>query len=259
MTAHRKWVIGYFIAFIAMITMNYTVGMSGVDVRDAANNNETIIQPAGFAFSIWGLIYILLLIWIIYLFFSKKDKSSITARLKFWPILNFLLNGAWIIVFTQEWVFASVIIIAALLYTLAVIFTSINGTNDHWFDRLPFSIYFAWVTIATIVNIFTLGAANNIDTILGLSELTWTIIVLIAASLIGFAIGLLFKDWLYPLVLIWPFIGIYAKNGGVSTSLDITLAAISTALVVVAVVVIVNKAKSSRQKRSKTKYYYSPS
>ncbi|MHA6252979.1 TspO/MBR family protein [Oceanobacillus sp. CAU 1775] len=244
MTTHRKWVIGYFIAFIVMIVMNYTVGMSGSSVGDAANNNETIIQPAGFAFSIWGLIYILLFVWMIYLFFSKKDKSPITARLKFWPILNFLLNGAWIIVFTQEWVLASVIIIAALLYTLAEIFTSISETGNHWFDRIPFSIYFAWVTVATIVNIFTLATANNVDTILGMDELTWTIIILIVAALIGLAIGLFFKDWLYPLVLIWPFAGIYAESGDMYTTLDVTLAVISLALVVVAVSVIVNRLKS---------------
>src|SRR5699024_4901980 len=171
-----------------------------------------------FAFSIWGLIYVLLFIWMIYLFFSKKDKSPITVRLKFWPIVNFLLNGAWIIVFTQEWVLASVIIIVALLYTLVKIFTSSRETNFRWFDLLPFSIYFAWVTVATIVNIFTLAKANNMDTILGIDELTWTIFALIIATFIGFAIGLNFKDWLYPLVLIWPFIGIYVKSGGLSTS-----------------------------------------
>lgn len=244
MTTHRKWVIGYFIAFIVMVVMNYLVGMSGSDVASIANNNESIIQPAGFAFSIWGLIYILLFIWMIYLFFSKRDKSPITTRLKFWPILNFLLNGVWIFFFTQEWVLASVIVIVALLYTLAEIFTSITKTSDHWFDRFPFSIYFAWVTVATIVNIFTLATANNVDTILGMGELAWTIIVLIVAALIGSAIGLFFKDWLYPLVLIWPFVGIYVESGGEFTSLDVTLAGISLALVIVSIVVIVDKTKS---------------
>ena len=98
-----------------MIGMNYIIGMSGLDVRDVANNNEAIVQPAGYAFSIWGLIYLLVFVWIINLFFSKKDKSTITARLTFWPIANFLLNGAWIFAFTQEWVFVSVLIIVALL------------------------------------------------------------------------------------------------------------------------------------------------
>lgn len=241
MTTHRKWVIGYFVTFIAMIVMNYTVGVTGSDVGGTANDNETIIQPAGFAFSMWGLIYILLFIWIIYLFFAKKDKSAITERLKFWPIINFLLNGVWIFVFTQGWLFASLIVIVALLYTLAEIFSSISETNYSWFDRFPFSMYFAWVTLATIVNIFTWVTGNGIETILGMGELTWTILVLIVAGLIGIAIAVFFKDWLYPLVLIWPLIGIYAESGDVSTGLNITLLIVSIALVVVAIMVIVNK------------------
>ena len=52
MTTHKKWVLAYFITFIVMIVMNYTVGMTGSDVGGTANDNETIIQPAGFAFSI---------------------------------------------------------------------------------------------------------------------------------------------------------------------------------------------------------------
>lgn len=244
MTTHRKWVIGYFITFIVMIAMNYTVGTMGSDVGGTANENETIIQPAGFAFSIWGLIYTLLFIWIIYLFFSKKDKSAITERLKFWPIVNFLLNGLWIFVFTQEWLFASVIVIVAMLYTLAEIYSSISETNYTWFDRFPFAMYFAWVTLATIVNIFTWATGNNVDTILGMDELTWTIIVLIVAGLIGIAIALIFRDWVYPLVLIWPLIGIYAESGDVSTGLNITLLIVAIALVITAIMVIVQKARA---------------
>src|SRR5690625_58379 len=244
MSLHKKWVIGYFIAFIVMVAMNYAVGMCGADVSDVANNNEAIIQPAGYAFSIWGLIYLLLLIWIINLFFSKKDKSLITERLTFWPILNFLLNGAWIIAFTQEWVLVSVLIIIAMLYTLAEMFTSLSATNVHWFDRLPFSIYFGWVTVATIVNIFTLAIASNVDMILGMGELTWTIIILIVATLIGVVISLVFKDWAYPITLIWPFVAIYVKSGDTYTSLDVTLTVASLVLLVVAVLVIINKVRA---------------
>lgn len=243
MSTHRKWVLGYFVFFILMIITNYTAGQMGSDVGGTANQNETIIQPAGFAFSIWGLIYTLLFIWIIYLFFSKKDKSPITERLKFWPIVNFILNGVWIFVFTQEWLFASVIVIAAMLYTLAEIYSSISETNHNWFDRFPFAMYFAWVTLATIVNIFT-WAADNVDTILGMDELTWTIIVLIVAGLIGIAIAVFFRDWVYPLVLIWPLIGIYAEGGDVSAGLNITLLIVAIALVLIAIMVIVQKVRA---------------
>lgn len=244
MTTHRKWVLAYFVFFVLMVVANYTAGQMGSDVGGTANQNETIIQPAGFAFSIWGLIYTLIFIWIIYLFFSKKDRSYITERLKFWPIANFILNGLWIFVFTQEWLFASVIVIAAMLYTLAEIYSSISETNHNWFDRFPFAIYFAWVTLATIVNIFTWVTNLDIDTILGMGELTWTILLLIIAGIIGITIAIFFKDWVYPLVLIWPLIGIYAESGDVSTGLNITLLIVGIALAIIAIMIIVQKARA---------------
>jgi hypothetical protein len=94
-----------------------------------ANNNETIVQPAGFSFSIWGLIYILLFIWIIKAFFAKTWEESVASRLEFCPIVNFMLNALWIIVFTQQRIFDSVIVIIALLYTLAEMYTTLTETG----------------------------------------------------------------------------------------------------------------------------------
>lgn len=234
MAEQKKWAIGYMAAFAIMIFLNY---WSATNVGFVADDNQSIIQPAGFAFSIWGLIYVLLFIWIIKVFFSKTWEGSMAYHLKFWPILNFLLNGAWILVFTQQWLIVSTIVIAALLYTLAEIYSTMTQAGYHWFDRLPFSIYFAWVTVATIVNIFTVTVAYNVETILGLDELAWTIIILGAATLIGLAISFYFKDWLYPLVIIWPYYGIYVESGNEYMSVSITLLIGSIALLLAAVAV----------------------
>jgi len=243
MTKQRKWVIGYFIAFVIMIIMNYTAGSS---VGNVADENPTIIQPAGFAFAIWGLIYVLIFIWMIKLLFSKGDKPPIAERLKYWPIINFILNGLWIVAFTQQWMIISTIVILALLFTLFKMHTIISAELYHWYDRLPFSIYFGWVTIASIVNIFTAFSNYNIESFLGMSELTWTIIAIIAAAFIGIFIARFFNDWLYPLVLIWPFFGIYMESGDVSTGLNITLAAASLTLVATAIIDISKKTKAMR-------------
>ena len=238
MSKQRKWSIAYFVAFLIMIFLNY---WSATNVGGVANNNQAIIQPAGFAFSIWGLIYVLLLIWIIKVFFSKTWEGSIAYRIKYWPIVNFLLNGLWIVVFTQQMIFLSVLVIIALLYTLAEMYSTITETGYDWFDRLPISIYFGWVTVATIVNIFTLAVNNNVETILGMNELPWTIIILIVATLIGGIIALYFKDWLYPLVFIWPYIGIYIENNSNYGSLNIVIILSSLALLIVAVFVGIKK------------------
>lgn len=111
MPKQRIWAIAYLIAFGLMIFLNY---WSATNVGIVADNNQAIIQPAGFAFSIWGLIYVLLFIWIIKRFFDNTWEGSLASRLTFWPILNFLLNGLWIVVFTQQWLVASTLVIAGL-------------------------------------------------------------------------------------------------------------------------------------------------
>ncbi|RIL23411.1 tryptophan-rich sensory protein [Staphylococcus gallinarum] len=232
MIKQNKWIILYFISFLIMILLNY---LSGGNIGSVTEDNQAIIQPAGFAFSIWGLIYVLILAWIIKLFVSNSHKSIIVNELKYLPIINFLLNGLWVVVYTQKWIFASVLVIIALLYTISKIYTTLNKYKG--FNRLPFSIYFGWVTVATIVNIFTLVLNNNIETILGLNELTWTIIILIIATLIGVFISIFFKDWLYPLVIIWPYFGIYVENKNIYSSLDITLILASLSLIIVSIII----------------------
>src|SRR5699024_6799525 len=174
MSSQRKWATGYLITFMVMIFLNY---WSGTNVGSVADANQAIIQPAGFAFSIWGLIYMLLFAWIIKLFFS--GDGSVTARLKFWPVVNFLLNGLWILVFTQQWLWASVIIIAGLLYSLVKMYVVMTGAGRCVFDRLALSVYMGWVTIAAIVNIFALAVNNDVESFIGLGELPWTIIMLV--------------------------------------------------------------------------------
>lgn len=243
MSTQRKWAAGYLAAFIVMIVMNYFVG---TNVGNVADNNQPIIQPAGFAFSIWGLIYILVFIWIIKQFFQKTWEDSPAYKLKYWPIINFLLNSAWILVFTQQMILASVIVIFSLLITLIIMHILITSQNYSWFDRFPYSVYFAWVTVASIVNVFQLTNDNNIDSIIGLDELTWTIIMLAAAGVIGVLTALYFKDWLYPLVIIWPLYAIYSENGSDYMNLNITLLIISIVLAVSAIVVIVIKNKNEK-------------
>lgn len=221
MAKTKKWAIGYLITFALMIFLNY---WSATDVGSIANQEQSIIQPAGFAFSIWGLIYILLFIWIVRLFFINKWEGSIVDRITFWPIVNFVLNGLWILTFTQQWLFISTLIIIGLLITLIVMYRRITEKNDkHWFDRLPFSIYFSWVTVATIVNIFTWFVGMGITEFLGLSELTWTNILLIVATGIMIYVSLKHKDWLYPLVFVWSYTAIFVENQTNYTSLAVVL------------------------------------
>ncbi|MCC5894765.1 MAG: tryptophan-rich sensory protein [Alkalibacterium sp.] len=209
MSTKQRFGIIYSVAFVVMIAMNYLVGS---DVGTIADENQAIIQPAGYVFSIWGLIYILLAIWIIRLFFLNHERDQVYETLHYWPIANFILNAMWIVAFTQRWLLASVIIIIGLLITLIVIYKKITKTSSDWFDRVPFSVYFGWGTVATIVNIVDLVKDEGIEEVAGLNEYQWTLILLVIATVIALFVSLAHMDWIYPLVFVWSFAGIIVEN-----------------------------------------------
>ena len=93
--------------------------------------------------------------------------------------------------------------------------TSNLSLKDKFFIRLPFSIYFGWVTVATIANVTTLLVDmgwSGFD----ISETIWMILVLIIGALITIGTILRNKDFFYGLVVIWAYIGIYIKHTSTS-------------------------------------------
>ena len=208
MKRSKKLGIIYIISFAIMIFLNY---WSPTNVGNVADANQPLIQPAGYAFSIWGLIYILLLIWIIRIFLVKD--TTVYEEVSFWPSVNFLLNGLWILAFTAQWLFASVIIIFALLTTLIIIYSRINKSADYtYMEKLPFSFYISWVSVASILNVFVWLVGNNQRELLGMGEQTWSIIILIMATVLALFFSISFKDYIYTLVFVWAFIGIYVET-----------------------------------------------
>jgi len=209
MTAKKRLGIIYSVTFVLMLAVNY---LTATDVGMVADEDPAIIQPAGYVFSIWGLIYVLLFIWIVRMFFKNNTSDRVYESIHYWPVANFILNGLWIVAFTQRWYLASVIIIVGLLITLFVIYKKISHVSTAWFDRLPFSIYFGWGTVATIVNIVTWVKEMGLEEVLGFNEYQWTLALLVIATGIAVFVSLVHHDWLYPLVFAWAYAGIIIRN-----------------------------------------------
>lgn len=207
MNQSKKLGIVYLITFAIMIFLNY---WSATNVGNVADANQPLLQPAGFAFSIWGFIYFLLFIWIIRAFFVRGD--AVYVKTSYLPALNFLLNGCWILAFTAQALLTSVIIIFALLVTLILIYGRINDTTHTFFEKLPFSIYIGWVSVASILNVFVWFVGMEQTVFLGLNEVTWTFIMLAVATILAIVFSIRFKDFIYTLVFIWAYIGIYAET-----------------------------------------------
>ncbi len=211
------------LSFIAMLTANALatlVRINGLTTGEVSDAYPNLFAPAGITFSIWSVIYTLLLAYVIYqlVFFAKsRDSDSYIAMVKVGVvfIISSLVNTAWIFTWHYEQFLISVILIFALLLCLGLISLFLRKKKlslvEKILVRLPFSIYFGWITVASIANVTTYLVSLEWSGF-GLSEELWTIIMIIAGALIAFATVLFAKDPVYGLTVIWAFIGIVIKH-----------------------------------------------
>lgn len=204
------------IAYVTMVAVNYIavlLPLGGRDTGEISDNYPNLFAPAGYAFSIWGLIYTLLGIYVIYQFWCKNE--ALIQRVNQIFIVNALFNASWLFAWHYDLIGISVLIMLGLLITLikiADIFrTNALNSKEKWLVRLPFSIYFGWITVATIANItiFLVSIGWNG---FGLSESLWTVLVLLIGTLIGSWRMLKDRFFPYGLVLLWAYGAILSKH-----------------------------------------------
>lgn len=203
-------------AYVFMVAINYLavlLPIGGRSTGEISDNYLNLFAPAGYAFSIWGIIYILLGIYVIYQL--KRDEDELVVKINRIFIINALLNASWIFAWHYDLIWLSVIIMAGLLITLiriADIFRNrIITPKETRFVRLPFSVYFGWITVATIANItvFLVYLGWNGFNI---PESFWTVAVLLIGALIGSWRMLQDRFSPYGIVLIWAYSAILFKH-----------------------------------------------
>lgn len=210
------WAVLNIIFYISTLAINY-LGSSGffndMSQKDISDKYTTLITPATFAFSIWGVIYGLLLITLIYFFVKRKDHKVSKAIQLISPlfIASSLFNIGWIVTFSYEMLGISTILIFAMLFSLIIIIEKIYKNRVEIPYILPiisFTLYSAWVFIATVINIALFLVQKNWGGF-GISSSIWTIIVLFIA--IAFVLFYLsqYKNAIFPISVAWGFFGIY--------------------------------------------------
>lgn len=181
---------------------------------------EVPIIPADYTFAIWGPIYLGFLIFAVYQAFPDQRLNARFAKVRLWLSASMLLNAAWITVFGKLLFDLSAFIIFLMLVMALVMHrrleigvTKVYGAER--FMRLPFSLYAAWLTAATILNVAGVLAVRNWDGF-GLTHATWGVIMLLVASLIGFVTRFRWRDPVYGAVFVWTFVGVVVAQGSAS-------------------------------------------
>ena len=238
-----KWI--NIIAFILMVLVNGLAGGStiigGKNTAEISDAYPTLVTPAGYVFSIWGVIYTLLGVFVIYQALPSQRGKDYPQKIGWLFALSCAANIIWLFLWQYVYLGVSVILMFILLGSLIMIYLRLDinrndsPTREKLAVQLPFSVYLGWITIATIANISVALVASNWMGF-GVSPETWAIAVILVALVIAVAVTVTRKDVAYPLVIVWALVGISIKQ--VETTVVASSTRISAILVALAAIIV---------------------
>lgn len=202
-------------ALVSNVAAN-AVPLNGRNTGEISDSFNVLFVPAGYVFSVWLLIYILLGAYTVYQALPAQRANPRLRRTGWWVALSSLANGAWIYLWHYGFYPLTLVVMLTLLAALIMVYLRLNigkaafSTTEKLTVSLPFSVYLGWITVATIANITALLADLGWNGG-GISPLTWTLILLAAGTLIGAIMAATRSDIGYLLVLVWAFAGISVR------------------------------------------------
>ena len=222
---------GFFLVFTIIFNYLSNTGIfNGKTIANVSNEYQNLFTPSGYAFSIWGLIYLLLIGFVFYTGRSlfkpaKNEADGFVEKVGWWFAISCLANCAWILTWLYGFTGVSVIVLFIAFISLLMILMEALKYNSNnaqkWFINFPFQIYAGWVSVALIAAVSAWLTKIGWDG-WGISEITWTIILIIIASIIH-----LFMTWkknapIFALVAVWALVAIAMANKEVSDEIYFT-------------------------------------
>ena len=248
-----------FLQFANLATLLFTIWVNyytntqqvGVSMKAISDQYLNLFTPAGYAFSIWGVIYVALLAFSVYQLldvFTPKVNNDFVLKIGGWFILANLANAAWVVAFINNHVGLSVLIMAVLFAALLKIVLNLN--MERWdapfvtiaFIWWPVSAYFGWINVAAMANVSawltSLGWTGA-----PFSPTFWAVTMLLIATLIF--ITMIWKRNMreYATAAVWGIVAIGVKNANSNDIVAYTAYA-------VAVVIIINTMVHGYQNRA---------
>ena len=231
------------IAFVLTVLVNSLAGsttlLGGKNTAQISDSNPTLITPAGYVFSIWGIIYVLLGVFVVFQALPSQKGKDFQKRIGWFFALSSIANIVWLFLWQFEYLTFSIVLMFLLLATLILIYTrlGIGKSKTTMREKLavhvPFSVYLGWITIASIANVAVTLVSINWDGF-GISAETWAALIVIVALIITLLVVATRKDVAYALVIIWALVGIAVKQSGNPTIVLLT----ETSAVIVAIALL---------------------
>jgi hypothetical protein len=245
-------VIG-FVAVVVVNTLAIRLPLAGRTTGELADRYPNLFVPAGITFSvIWTVIYALLGMYVVYGLIQSlrmpAQAMSFVQKIGFLFLLTCIANVVWVFFWHYEVLPLSLVCMFVLLGALGTIYLRLGigqggvGVWEKYLVHLPMSLYFGWISIATIANITTLLVAYRWGRF-GLSEAFWTVIVMGVGTLLALVVLFGRKDPFYALVVDWAILGILLKRMAATVRVQGVILAAIVCLVLITLCVIVQFAR----------------
>ena len=203
------------IAIFGNIFLNYysnTRPFNGQTMGQVSAKYPTLLTPAGYAFSIWGLIFLGLAVYAVWQLLPAQSKLSLPNALAKPLTLANIATAGWVMLFAHEQILPSVGVMVLILALLTVVYGRARrrifaGAAPAWVG-VPFSLFLGWISVASVINI-TIGLRElGWQTADGLS-VTLTLGLLAVIVALGLLISRVFRDMVFPWVLAWALVAIW--------------------------------------------------
>lgn len=214
------------IAFLAVVFVNFLSNALPLNGRTAGEISDALpsyFTPAGYTFSIWGLIYLALLGFVIYQALPAQRGAPFQRQIGPLFVISSIANIAWLFAWHYGFYVVSILVMAGLLLSLIAIYLRLDIGRPHaasnitqkLFVHVPFSLYLGWITVATIANVAGVAGGYLGWDGLGLSGPLWSALMMFVAVAVAGLLLLRRSDPAYAAVLVWALFGIRAAYPGI--------------------------------------------
>ena len=242
------WVL--FLGVIAVNALANILPINGYNTGQISAFYPNAFVPAGFTFSIWGVIYLLLLSYTIgFTYYTLKQEQNPKAfalieRINIYFLLTCVFNMSWIVAWHYLQIELSLVIMLLFLITLIQLFLKSNTIardltlSQRFILQTPFIVYLGWISVATIANTTALLVAYK-WTALSIAPVYWSASMILIALLLAVLMLKKFKAVPFALVVAWALWGIKASQGSVYPLIQsITTVSVACLFVMIAITLI---------------------
>lgn len=204
---------------ILTITVNglaNALPINGMNTGEISDSFNVYFVPAGYVFSIWGIIYIGMILFTIYQASPKQADNPRLVRIGWWVVLGNLANASWIFFWHYLLFGWTLVFMLLLLVTLLFTYEGLRKDNadatraEFWLASVPYSIYLGWISVATVANV-----TDVLDFYgwggFGISPETWMVVMLAVVAALAWLMSIRRQDVAYLAVLVWAIYGITVK------------------------------------------------